>query len=67
MSAQAPLAEALVTATTGLVPAGPADVQVVDRPAWVAANLASFRRLLRPPLDRAGRTGWAAAAAWPAR
>ena len=52
MSAQAPLAEALVTATTGLVPAGPADVQVVDRPAWVAANVASFRRLLGPLLSR---------------
>ena len=52
MSAQAPLAEALVTATTGLVPTGPADVQVVDRPAWVAANIASFRRLLGPLLSR---------------
>ncbi len=34
------------------MPAGPADVQVVDRPAWVAANIASFRRLLGPLLSR---------------
>jgi coenzyme F420 biosynthesis associated uncharacterized protein len=32
--------------------AGPARAEVVDRPAWVAANLASYRRLLRPVLDR---------------
>jgi coenzyme F420 biosynthesis associated uncharacterized protein len=52
MSDQAPLAEALVTAATGLVPSGPADVQVVDRPAWVSANISSFRRLLGPLLSR---------------
>lgn len=42
-------AEELVAAETGLRSlAGPARAAVVDRPAWVAANVASFRRLLRP-------------------
>ena len=47
------LAEQLVTETTGLVPlSGPARARVVDRPAWVRANIASFQRLLAPVLDR---------------
>ncbi len=52
MEAQAPLAESLVTGVTGLVPSGPARIEVVDRPAWVAANVAAFRRLLAPLLER---------------
>lgn len=48
-------AECLVTATTGLVSAaGPARARVVDRAGWVAANVASFQRLLRPVVDRIG-------------
>lgn len=42
-------AEALVTAETGLASlAGPARARVTDRAGWVAANVASFQRLLRP-------------------
>jgi coenzyme F420 biosynthesis associated uncharacterized protein len=42
-------AEELVAAETGLRSlAGPARSRVVDRPAWVEANVASFQRLLRP-------------------
>ncbi|MDQ2726203.1 MAG: zinc-dependent metalloprotease [Actinomycetota bacterium] len=46
-------AETLVTAETGLQSqAGPARARVVDRPAWVHANVASFQRLLRPVTDK---------------
>jgi len=46
-------AEDLVAATTGLRSlAGPARARVVDRPAWIMANVASFQRLLRPLLDK---------------
>lgn len=46
-------AEALVTETTGLVPdAGPARARVTDRAGWVDANLASFRRMLRPLTEK---------------
>lgn len=49
------LAEDRVVTTTGLVStAGPARARVVDRPAWIAANLASFQRLLRPLTDKLG-------------
>jgi coenzyme F420 biosynthesis associated uncharacterized protein len=42
-------AEALVEAETGLRSvAGPARARVTDRPGWIRANIASFRRLLRP-------------------
>ncbi len=41
--------------------AGPARARVVDRDAWVAANVASYRRLLRPVLDRLDER-----MAWPA-
>ncbi|HEY8093914.1 MAG TPA: zinc-dependent metalloprotease, partial [Acidimicrobiales bacterium] len=52
MEAQAGLAESLVTQVTGLVPAGPAEIRVVDRPAWVRANIVSFQRLLAPLVER---------------
>jgi coenzyme F420 biosynthesis associated uncharacterized protein len=46
-------AEALVEAETGLKSlAGPARARVTDRAGWIRANLASFRRLLRPLTDR---------------
>ena len=49
-------AESLVARTTGLPQlAGPARARVADRGAWVAANLASFQRLLRPLTDRFGQ------------
>jgi coenzyme F420 biosynthesis associated uncharacterized protein len=49
------IAEELVTAETGLRPlGGPARARVTDRAGWVEANIASFRRLLRPVLARLG-------------
>lgn len=46
-------AEELVAASTGLRSlAGPARARVVDRAGWIRANIASFRRLLRPLTDR---------------
>ncbi|HEX6596631.1 MAG TPA: zinc-dependent metalloprotease [Acidimicrobiales bacterium] len=49
------LAQELVEKETGLVSlAGPARSRVTDRGGWVEANLASFRRLLRPLTDRLG-------------
>jgi coenzyme F420 biosynthesis associated uncharacterized protein len=48
-------AEELVAACTGLRSlAGPARARVVDRGGWVRANIASFRRLLRPLTERLG-------------
>jgi coenzyme F420 biosynthesis associated uncharacterized protein len=48
-------AEKLVTAETGLRSlSGPARVRVTDRAGWIRANLASFRRLLRPLTERLG-------------
>src|SRR5438876_2747078 len=48
-------AEELVADATGLRSlAGPARARVTDRAGWVRANLASFRRLLRPLTDRFG-------------
>jgi multidrug efflux pump subunit AcrA (membrane-fusion protein) len=50
-------AEELVAAETGLRSlAGPARARVTDRAGWVHANVASFRRLLRPITDRIGPT-----------
>ena len=44
-----------IEAVTGLRPPyGPAEVQFVDRPTWIRANLASFRTLLAPLLDQWG-------------
>jgi len=48
-------AEQAVAQETGLHSlAGAARARVTDRPGWVRANLASFRRLLRPLTDRLG-------------
>jgi coenzyme F420 biosynthesis associated uncharacterized protein len=48
-------AEDLVASATGLRSlSGPARARVTDRPGWVRANVASFRRLLRPITDRLG-------------
>jgi coenzyme F420 biosynthesis associated uncharacterized protein len=48
-------AEGLVAETTGLRSlAGPARARVTDRSGWVRANIASFRRLLRPLTHRLG-------------
>ncbi|HUO47391.1 MAG TPA: zinc-dependent metalloprotease [Acidimicrobiales bacterium] len=46
-------AEELVVEATGLRPTtGAAQARVVDRPEWIRANLASFRRLLEPALTQ---------------
>ncbi|MBW3556536.1 MAG: zinc-dependent metalloprotease [Actinobacteria bacterium] len=46
-------AEDLVAEVTGLRSlAGPARGRVTDRAGWVGANIASFRRLLRPVLEK---------------
>lgn len=48
-------AEELVAQATGLRSlAGPARARVTDRAGWVRANVASFRRLLRPITERVG-------------
>jgi coenzyme F420 biosynthesis associated uncharacterized protein len=48
-------AEELVAQETGLRSlAGPARARVTDRAGWVRANVASFRRLLRPLTERLG-------------
>ncbi len=47
--------EDAIEAVTGLRPPhGPAQVQFVDRPTWIRANLASFRSLLSPLLEQWG-------------
>ncbi|MDQ4133385.1 MAG: zinc-dependent metalloprotease [Actinomycetota bacterium] len=49
-------AEEMVAQETGLRSlAGPARVRVTDRAGWIRANLASFRRLLRPLTERLGQ------------
>lgn len=53
-----PMAERLVEEATGLVSTeGPGRADVTDRAGWVAANISSFRRLLRPVLERASAEG----------
>jgi coenzyme F420 biosynthesis associated uncharacterized protein len=47
-------AEAAVAQLTGLVSPTPARASVLDRGGWVAANVASMRRLLTPFTDRVG-------------
>jgi coenzyme F420 biosynthesis associated uncharacterized protein len=49
-------AEELVERSTGLRSlAGPARPQVASRDAWIHANISSFKRLLGPVLERAGK------------
>ncbi|MGA2528028.1 MAG: zinc-dependent metalloprotease [Acidimicrobiales bacterium] len=51
-------AEELVEASTGLRSlVGPARAQVSTREEWIHANISSFRRLLGPVLERAGKSG----------
>jgi coenzyme F420 biosynthesis associated uncharacterized protein len=45
-------AEKLVAEATGLVVTTPARGRVIDRPAWVGANIVSFQRLLGPTLAK---------------
>ncbi len=46
-------AESLVENETGIrSQAGPARARVTDRPGWVAANIVSFQRLLRPLTEK---------------
>ena len=47
-------AEALVADYTGLRSSGSRRAQVVDRNAWVSANVSSMRRLLEPLMARVG-------------
>ena len=47
-------AEALVAEFTGLTPPAPARARVLDRAAWVDANVVSMQRLLAPLADRIG-------------
>ena len=49
-------AEELVAAETGLRSlSGPARARVTDRAGWIRANLASFRRLLKPITEKLGQ------------
>src|SRR5437588_6715257 len=49
-------AEDLVAAETGLRSlSGPARARVTDRSGWIRANLASFRRLLKPITEKLGQ------------
>ncbi|MDA8038781.1 MAG: zinc-dependent metalloprotease [Actinomycetota bacterium] len=57
-AALSPVAEGLVEQSTGLKSLeGRAQAEVTDRAGWVRANLRSFRRLLRPILERASADG----------
>lgn len=49
------IAENLVADYTGLVSAaGPANAMVIDRRAWVGANVGTFKRMMRPLAERFG-------------
>ena len=50
-------AEGLVAEATGLAVGSPARGRVIDRPDWVAANIASFQRLLGPTLAKLAIVG----------
>jgi coenzyme F420 biosynthesis associated uncharacterized protein len=48
-----PRLEDQIEATTGLRSlSGPASVEVIDRPAWIRANISSFQHLLEPLIDQ---------------
>ncbi len=48
-----PRLEDQIEATTGLRSlSGPASVDVIDRPAWIRANISSFQHLLAPLIDQ---------------
>jgi coenzyme F420 biosynthesis associated uncharacterized protein len=48
-----PRLEDQIEATTGLRSlSGPASVEVIDRPAWIRANISSFRHLLAPLIEQ---------------
>jgi coenzyme F420 biosynthesis associated uncharacterized protein len=48
-----PRLEDQIEATTGLRSlSGPATVEVIDRPAWIRANISSFRHLLAPLIEQ---------------
>ena len=48
-----PRLEDQIEATTGLRSlSGPASVEVIDRPAWIRANISSFQHLLAPLIDQ---------------
>jgi coenzyme F420 biosynthesis associated uncharacterized protein len=52
LSAMIPRLEDQIEATTGLRSlAGPAVVELIDRPAWIQANIASFQHLLAPLIE----------------
>ena len=52
LSAMIPLLEDQIESTTGLRSlAGPAVVEVIDRPTWIRANISSFQHLLAPLLE----------------
>ena len=52
LSAMIPQLEDQIEATTGLRSlAGPATVDLIDRPAWIRANIASFQHLLAPLME----------------
>lgn len=53
LTEMAAVAQQRVEAVTGLrSAAGPAVVRVLDRPAWIRANIESFRALVEPLLER---------------
>jgi coenzyme F420 biosynthesis associated uncharacterized protein len=48
-----PLLEDQIEATTGLRSlSGPAAVEMIDRPAWIGANISSFKHLLAPLIEQ---------------
>ena len=57
-----PVASELVAAETGLCPVGDAHAEVIDRAGWIDANIAAFRRLLKPLLGDPSKDGDSAAA-----
>ena len=52
-----PIASELVAVETGLSSAGDARAEVIDRAGWIDANIAAFRRLLKPLLGGTSADG----------